>query len=102
MKLWKWPLFTAILTSLALISERSAYSITDVKSINWDIALMLSPWGFVHNFLIDPNNYLRPYYDSPAERGALFSDPALAALVAVTIALAVAGLYRFRREGGRV
>jgi|GEM_PF-6610817 len=94
----KWVLFILAWLLVAAISIRSHYDIRDVHSMNWDIALMLSPYGFIHNFILDSANYLRPYYDVAAQRGDLFKDPVLGALVITSVAVACAGLFVVRRS----
>jgi hypothetical protein len=83
--------------SLALLSERSGYNLkSEVDSMNWDIALMLSPFGLLRAYVLEPNFYLRPYYAEASERGELFRDPVLLALIVCVGACAVTGLGLLR------
>lgn len=50
-----------------LISHFSKFDATAVRSLNWDIVLMLTPVGLINNFLIHPDSYLRPYYQNHVE-----------------------------------
>lgn len=86
---------------MSLLSERSGYSLrSDVDSMNWDIALMLSPSGLLRTYLWRPDFYLRPYYSEVSERGELFRDPVLLALIVSVGICALSGLWIFRRMRG--
>lgn len=47
---------------LAILSFSCAYKITNVKSLNKEIALMLTPQGIVNNLVLTNDHYLRQYY----------------------------------------
>lgn len=49
-------------TNFLWISHVSGYRFDNLLSFNWDIALMLTPYGIVKNLIIDPSSYLHPYY----------------------------------------
>ncbi len=54
--------------SLIGLSYASHYSIRgSVRSINFDIATMLTPYGFFHNLVLTSDHPLRPYYFNIAE-----------------------------------
>lgn len=46
---------------LFFLSYLSGHQITKVKSLNWDIVLMLTPWGIIKNQILT-ETYLTPYY----------------------------------------
>lgn len=51
----------AALNFLAL-SHFSNFRFDQVKSFNWDIALMLTPYGIIKNIYLENSHYLKPYY----------------------------------------
>jgi hypothetical protein len=84
---------------MLLLSDRSGYSLgSDVESMNWDIALMLSPVGLIRAYVVQPDFYLRPYYLEVSARGELFRDPVLVALIFAVGVCALSGLLIFRRD----
>lgn len=88
----------AVLTSLLGLSLRSGFSVHDVDSMNWEIALMLSPWGYLNNFLLQTDHYLAPYYQVVSERSSLLVDPLFALQLIVNSALALYGLWILRQK----
>ena len=46
-----------------LLSHFSKYRFDDLQSYNWDIALMLTPYGIIKNLFISADSYLAPYYN---------------------------------------
>lgn len=97
-----WWSLAAVATLIGFVSDRSGYSITgDVESINLDIVLMLTPWGFIQNWLLTANHYLQPYYFEPSRRSDLFRDPILMALIMSLSLVAIASLYWIRAGGRR-
>ena len=94
---WLW--LVATLIGICLISERSGYSIRgDVKTIDLEIAMMLSPWGLLNNLVLVKDHYLQPYYLQATERGALSTDPTMAVILVATAACALGGLFALRRK----
>ena len=90
-------LFVLLAGFMGLLSDRSGYSLTsDVESINWEIALMLSPSGLLRAFLVQPDFYLRSYYSEISARGELFRDPVLMGLLVCVGLTALSGLILFR------
>lgn len=53
--------FLAI-TNFFLLSHFSKYRFDDLQSYNWDIALMLTPYGILKNLFVIADSYLAPYY----------------------------------------
>lgn len=51
-----------LIASLLALSHLSNFDATQVKSLNWDIVVMLTPLGLINNFVLHPDSYLRPYY----------------------------------------
>lgn len=88
----------AVLLSLWGLSLRSGFSIHDVDSMNWEIALMLTPSGFINNLLLQPDHYLAPYYQAVSERGSLLRDPLFAAQLVTTSFFSLWGLRLLRRK----
>ena len=94
---WIWLFLTLI--GICFVSERSGYSIRgDVKTIDLEIAMMLSPWGLVHNLVLVKDHYLQPYYLQATDRGALATDPTMALILLSTMGAAFAGLFTLRRK----
>jgi len=93
-----WLCLLAVLFALTMLSERSGYSIRDLKTVNWDVVLMLTPSGIVNNLLLTPEHYLRPYYSQHSERGDLFGDPAMVVLLLLVGCMAILGLLSFRKS----
>jgi hypothetical protein len=50
-------------TNFFLLSHFSRYRFDQLQSYNWDIALMLTPFGIIKNFFASADYYLKPYYD---------------------------------------
>lgn len=45
-----------------LLGLLANYRFDQVKSFNWDIALMLTPQGLCKNLVFESDHYLAPYY----------------------------------------
>ncbi|MGE4134039.1 MAG: hypothetical protein AB7F86_20550 [Bdellovibrionales bacterium] len=88
----------ALFLGLTALSIRSGYSIHDVESMNWDIALMLSPYGFIKNLVWEANHYLAPYYGEKAARGSLLADPLLLLSILFCTASGLTGLWWIRND----
>jgi hypothetical protein len=86
----------ALIASLATLSQISGFDATQVKSLNWDIVVMLTPYGLINNFWFHPDSYLRPYYQSPVSS----LDP-LAAVVSLISAAIALRLIFFLRDSSK-
>lgn len=82
------------------LSYLSGYSITQsVADVNFDIATMLAPSGLIHNFLIDPNHYLRPYYTQGTLTQSFFlHKPEILGVYIVFAVTALLGLLKLRKK----
>ncbi len=76
----------------------SDYSVFDVGSLNWDIALMLTPWGFIQNLWLTDGHYLATYYHQVSERGHLLSRPILLIAILIHSGLALWAIRSIRKS----
>jgi hypothetical protein len=87
-------LTACLLASLIYLSDTSLYYIRGLTRINLDIALVFTPWGMIHNIVLYPQHWLRPVYNSPADRWGLFQDPALRLSIAAIWSFAIGLLVK--------
>ena len=86
-------------TNFTLLSHLSDYRFDRLGSFNWDIALMLTPWGIVKNLIVDSGVYLAPYYHVGVEVPAGYPWAILTALVLLQTCVSLFILERLRRIG---
>lgn len=93
----KKPIYFSLLLTLALLSHFSKFKIGAVRSFNWDIALMLTPYGILKNKVLS-DTYLTPYY-SLAQQSQPIDDLTLLyfAMIANTV-VGLTALYFFIRS----
>ena len=64
--LWTAALLWAV--CLLGLAQFSGFHIGEVRSLNWDIVLMLTPWGLIQNLALGANDYLySAYWTVPPE-----------------------------------
>ena len=85
-------LATVWLMTGIFLSDTSTYHIRGITSTTFAIAMMLTPWGMLHN-LVDKSSYLRPFYMTAAERYGLFDDSSLRWSIALFFGLSLALLF---------
>lgn len=107
LRVYSFRIWTLIAVSAGLLgfllhlSDTSLYRIRGLTDINFDIALLLTPWGMVNNLLVQPEHWLRPAYGETASRLGLFDDPSIRLDVAAVLILSVALLYLgYRKRSG--
>lgn len=94
------PRIYLVLTTfcLTLLSNISGFWVTDVRSINFDIATMLTPLGFINNLFLNKDSYLKPYYQEMVQRGDVLTDYRIGLLVFIIVLFGVLGLIAVRKE----
>lgn len=95
--LGKTTLYLIFVISLALLSHISGFKIGAVKSFNWDIALMLTPYGIIKNTLLS-ETYLTSYYDLVQKAQPLENAVPLYILLILNTALGLLALHQFLRS----
>lgn len=93
-----WVLFAISTVIIAVLSEKSGYYITDVYSMNSDIAIMLTPVGMINNFFILNDSYLKPYYQELVQRGQIMTDVQIMILVPLCFILGLLGFMAVKKE----
>lgn len=88
--------FGFIFTSIAILSQISGFAVGNVKSFNWDIALMLTPYGIVQNVLLN-ETYLTPYYFQTQTAAPLESPELMISALILHVGVAAALYIHLRR-----
>lgn len=98
----KYFIFQVVLWvgSLAGLSYCSDYDITkSVHDMSIEIALMLTPYGIFHNFIIDKESFLRPYYFTVSKSNqSLFAEPIILFSFILFVAISLFFLYLIRKK----
>ena len=83
-------------TNFLLLSHFSQYRFDELLSFNWDIALMLTPFGIAKNLIFTSGHYLVPYYHQPVQLPPGHSFFPTLLFIAIQIALSFYLLKNFR------
>ncbi len=84
-----------VLVAIVAISTVGDYSIKAVGSMNWDIALMITPYGIVRFWLM-PGHYLQPYFQQQPPLPSIVDQPMVALCIVLIFCFAFLSLEKIR------
>ena len=94
-----WLLLILCIALIGLASELSGFQLsTPDQRVNWEIVLMLTPYGLITNLLFGANPDLHPYYFVLSNRSGFFDNlPLIIELLFLWLAV-FTGLWQFGKS----
>ena len=87
------------LASILALSILSEYQIHPPENfLNWDVMVMLTPWGLIGNFCFDQAQYLMKFYWKIGGRSGIFEFPILGLFILTCVASTLGYLVLSRRR----
>lgn len=97
MKKTFWALLILWMLALLGVSSFSAYDVTNVGDLNFDIAVMLTPYGLIKTYFLQQNELLRPYYLQEAGEGSLTNSASTLFVIFCLQGASALALYHCRK-----
>lgn len=83
---------------ISLLSCLANYQIPDVSQINWDIALFLTPYGIINNFLNRDTTVMWSFYPDVSKGQLQLNQNQIILMSIIYIFLILNLLYTFKKK----